>query len=198
MSEIVVGNLPANIYDEHRKIALLHDMFVRGIDPFFVEIDEIKIKSDEHKDFENETFEFRKDVPEPRISLNVEELFHLTQMIQEDIWNVTRFRLTGKIRVDRINEEVNERFMEYGIDNYANQLDVFIKSLIIDDGWNPESFRGYQHLLTMIRETTGRIKMNHLQALMNKARKMIPPNIAIKHIEIIEPALTKSANPKDA
>ena len=186
MSEYVVDNLPAPIFEKCRKIDLLHDMFVKGIDPFFVETDKIKMSVDEHKDFENSTFENRKDIPEPRISINVEELYNLTKMIQDDIWNVIRYKPTGKIRIDRVKKEINETFMEYGIDNYANQLEVFIKSLIIDDGWNPESFRGYQHLLAMIRDTKGLTKMNYLQALMNKARKMIPPNLRTENSFVID------------
>ncbi len=186
MVEYTVSTLPAPIFDECRKIDLLHDMFVKGIDPFFVETDKIKMSVDEHKDFENSTFEFRKDIPEPKISINVEEIYNLTKMIQDDIWRVTKYHPTGKIRIDRINEQINERFMECGIDNYANQLDVFIKSLIIDDGWNPESFRGYQHLLIMINETKGLAKMNHLQALMNKIRKMIPPNLHTENSFVID------------
>jgi len=186
MVEYTVSTLPAPIFDECRKIDLLHNMFVKGIDPFFVETDKIKMSVDEHKDFENSTFEFRKDIPEPKISINVEEIYNLTKMIQDDIWRVTKYHPTGKIRIDRINEQINERFMGYGIDNYANQLDVFIKSLIIDDGWNPESFRGYQHLLIMINETKGLAKMNHLQALMNKIRKMIPPNLHTENSFVID------------
>lgn len=186
MSELVITTLPSNIYAECRKIDLLHDLFVKGIDPFFVETDEIKIMVNDHKDDEKRIFDERKESPMPRSSVNVEELYNLAKIIQDDIWNVTKFRPTGRIRVDRINEQTIERFMEYGIDNYAIQLEVFIKSLIIDDGWSPESFRGYQHLLVMIRETNGRTKMNHLQALLNKARKMIPPDLHIQNSFVVD------------
>ncbi len=198
MTMYLIENLPSPIFPECRKIDLLHDMFVRGIDPFWNETNELKLMIDENKDDEGKIFEERKEQPMPSNSINLEELYHLTQMIQNDIWNVTRHRPTGKIRVDRVNEAINTIFLERGIDNYANQLEVFIKSLIIDDGWSPDRFRGYPHLLTMIKETVGLTKMNYLQALTNKARIMIPPNISIKHIEIIEPALSKTANPSDA
>ena len=198
MSEYIVDNLPAPIFPECRKIALLHDMFVRGIDPFWHEQNELKVMIDENLNDENKAFAERQNEPVQSNSVNLQELYHLTQMIQDDIWRVTKYRPTGKIRVDRVNQQINDVFLERGIDNYANQLEVFIKSLIIDDGWSPERFRGYSHLLTMIKETVGLTKMNHLQALMNKARIMIPPDISIRHIEIIEPALTKTANPSDA
>ena len=198
MSEYVVDNLPAPIFEKCRKIDLLHDMFVKGIDPFFVETDKIKMSIGEHDEFENNRFEERKNAPAPSISINVEELWNLTKIVQNDIWRVTKYHPTGKVRVDIINEQINKKFMEFGIDNYASQLEVFIKSLIVDDGWNPESFRGYQHLLAMIRDTKGLTKMNYLQALMNKARKMMPPNISTTPVYVIEPSISKSANPKDA
>ena len=173
-------------------------MFVRGIDPFWHETNELKVMIDENLNDENKAFAERQNEPVQSNSVNLQELYYLTKMIQDDIWRVTKYRPTGKIRVDRVSQQINDVFLERGIDNYANQLEVFIKSLIIDDGWSPERFRGYSHLLTMIKETVGLTKMNHLQALMNKARIMIPPDISIRHIEIIEPALTKTANPSDA
>jgi hypothetical protein len=198
LSELIVDNLPMPIYEECRKIELLHELFEKGIDPFWYETNEDKILINDNDEFEKEALTDRGNQQEGNKSVNLEELYHLTQIIQDEIWNVTRNRPTGKIRIDRINQQIVDQFLESGIDNYAMQLEIFIKSLIIDDGWSPERFRGYPYLLQMIRDTKGRTKMNHLQALMNKARVMIPPDVAVKHIEIIEPALTKSANPSDA
>ena len=198
MSELIVDNLPIPIYEECRKIELLHELFEKGIDPFWHETNEVKILINENKDFEKEVLADRENQSEPNNSVNLEELYHLTQIIQDEIWNVTRSRPTGKIRIDRVNQQIVNQFLEYGIDNYAMQLEVFIKSLIIDDGWSPERFRGYPYLLQMIRDSNGRTKMNHLQALMNKARVMIPPNISTTPIHVIEPSISKSSNPSDA
>ena len=193
-----VHNLPAKIYEKCRVIDMLHDLFVKGIDPFFVETDEVKrMISDNIIDEEN-VFAERENQPVPNISVNLQELYNLTQMIQDEIWNVTRYRPTGKIKLDRINQQLIDNFLESGIDNYTIQLEIFIKSLIIDDGWSPERFRGYPLLLKLISETTGRTKMNHLQALLNKTRIMIPPNISTTPIHVIEPSISKSSNPSDA
>jgi len=196
--DIIVSTLPFPVFTECRKNDELRDKFARGIDPFWIETNEIKKMIDQHRDEENERFEQREQEPTPSNSVNLQELYNLTQMIQDDIWRVVRYRPTGKIRVDRITQEINSNFLEYGIDNHASRLEVFIKSLILDDGWSPERFRGYSHLLTMIKETTGHTKLNHLQALLNKARIMIPPDISTTPIHVIEPSISKSSNPSDA
>ena len=153
----------------------------------------------EHQEnIDNEIAERQETPPEPRFSKNVEELSHLTEMIQADIFNVIRPNLKGNIRHDRFIEESNQRFLDSGIPLYTNQLVVFIESLIIEDGFSPESFLGYRHLATLIRESNGLTKMNHLQALMNKARKIIPPDIVTTPVRVIEPSISKSTNPKDA
>ncbi len=195
---LIVDNLPSLIYPECAKVDDLHYSLVRGIDPFWSETDEVKIMIDENKKVEDGIFDEREEQPAPNNSVNLQELYVLTRMIQDDIWGVTKFRPTGKIRTDTINRQINQTFLDYGIDNYASQLEVFIKSLIIDDGWNPQRFRGYQYLLTMIRETKGLAKMNHLQALTNKARIMIPPDISTTPVHVIEPSISKSSNPSDA
>ena len=197
--DYVVDNYPIIDSEECRKIAELHNTFLKGEDPFFVETNKVKKIIIEHQEnIDNEIAEIEANPPEPRFSKNIEELYHLTEMIQADISNVVRPKFTGKIKHDRFIEETNKKFIDNGIDLYTSQLVVFIESLIIEDGFSPESFRGYGHLAILMRESDGLAKMNHLLALMNKARKIIPPNISVRQIEIVEPALSKSANPRDA
>jgi len=199
IEEFVVSNLPVPIFKECRKIEKIHDAILKGNDPFPVEPDKVKKTMKEHQEnIDNEIADREANPPEPRFSKNVEELFYLTEMIQADISNVVRPKFTGKIKHDRFIEDSNQRFLESGIPLYTSQLVVFIESLIIEDGFSPESFRGYRHLAILIDESHGLLRMNHLLELMNKVRKIIPPNISTKQIEVVEPAISKSANPRDA
>jgi len=182
-----VSNLPVPIFKECRKIEEIHYAFLKGDDPFFVETNEVKKTMIEHQEnIDNEIAERQETPPEPRFSKNVEELSHLTEMIQADIFNVIRPNLKGNIRHDRFIEESNQRFLDSGIPLYASQLVIFIESLIIEDGFSPESFRGYRHLATLIRESNGLTKMNHLLELMNKVRKIIPPNLHTENSFVVD------------
>lgn len=197
MTQYVVSNLPVNVYPECRKIILLHDLFSRGIDPFWTELNPINLALAENKRKQQSIMEERRKNPKPRVSANMQDLYILTRMIQEDIFRVTQYRPTGHVRRDTVSRSINDNFLNTGIDNYAVQLEIFINSLIIDDGWTPDSFQGFEHTLTMLRESTGLQKMNYLQILKNKISIIIPLDVSTTDVKVIEPSISKSSNTSD-
>ena len=200
MSEYVVENLPAPIFPECTKIAKIRDRIHKGEDMLMIEKDEKQDRRDEHQD-ENYTLinaSSKQQNNQPRYTKNIEALYFLTEQIQQKIDFVNEPPFNGKIRHDSNIRDNIQRFFNNGIDNYADDLVIYIESLIIDDGFNASLFHGYTRIVKMIKESHGMTKKKYLLALMNKTRQIIPPNIATKPVHVIEPSISKSSNPSDA
>ncbi len=200
MIEQIVDNLPAPIFTECTKIATIRDKIHKGEDMIMIEKDDKQERRDEYQDENNERINQSSEQQnnQPRYSKNTEALFYLTEQIQRKIDLVNDPPMTGKIRHDATVRAVVQRFFDNGIDNYADELVVYIESLIIDEGFDPSLFQGYTRIRKMIKEANGMMKKNYLVSLMNKVRQIIPPNISTTPVHVIEPSISKSSNPSDA
>ncbi|MBT4325609.1 MAG: hypothetical protein HOD60_01685 [Candidatus Nitrosopelagicus sp.] len=195
-----VDNLPAPIFEKCTILAKIRDRIHKGEDMLMVIKDESEERRNEHEvDNQNRINESSNNqYKQPRYTKNIESLYHLTMEIQEKINMVNDPPTPRRIRdIQMVNRNI-ERFFESGIDNYADDLVVYIESLVIDEGFDPSYFHGYTRLVKMIKDTQGMKKKSYLLSLMNKVRQVIPPDISTTPIHVIEPSISKSSNPSDA
>ena len=198
MMDNIVETLPTLDYKEHREIATIRDNIQKGIDPIISPTDKIEITRNEIQHEFDEQLTQQDDSIQPSFSKNIEELYHLTSLIQHEISFVLSPQFTGKMRYDnQIRDRIN-RFLNDNIPLYSSQLVVYIESLILVDHFQPSKFHGYKNLERMIETSNGFTKMNHLQSLVNMCRQLIPADVTMKTVQVIEPAISKSANPRDA
>ena len=197
---IIVDNLPAPIFETCTPIIKIRDSIRKGEDRIMVEIDERDQRRNEHEiDNQNRINELSNEQHrQPRYTKNIESLYRLTMEIQDKINMVNDPPTPRRIRDIQMVKTKIERFFESEIDNYADELVVYIESMVIDEGFDASIFHGYTRLVKMINDSQGMKKKHYLLSLMNKVRQFIPPDISTTPVHVIEPSISKSSNPSDA
>jgi len=197
---IIVDNLLAPIFESCTPIIEIRDSIRKGEDRIMVKIDERDQRRTEYEtENQNRIDESSQEqYRQPRYTKNIESLYYLTVEIQDKINMVNDPPTPRRIRDIQMVKTKIERFFESEIDNYADELVVYIESMVIDEGFDASIFHGYTRLVKMINDSQGMKKKHYLLSLMNKVRQVIPPDISTTPVHVIEPSISKSSNPSDA
>lgn len=186
MTSMLIETLPVIFNEDVYKIAKLRKALQDGV---FDQVDNpLQIMKETYEIENDETLEYLKHQEErtQKTSANIEGLYELVQIIQNEMKFVLQPNFTGKIRHDNVIRERIDKYYETGIKMFARQIRIYIDSLIQVDGFPTHMFGDYRRLENLILKTDGIQSEEFLLRLLNLARQIIPPNLFTSNSYVID------------
>ena len=181
-----VDTLPALMNDEIYKIGKLREALQNGE---FDKVDDplLVLQRDYDLDDDKTLQQYsQQEETDPRHSANLENLYALVQIIQDEMRFVLQPNFIGKMRHDNmINDRIN-KYYDTGIKKYARQIRIYCDALIQFDHLPAKMFGDYRRLESLIMKTDGVQSEEYLLKLLSIARQNIPPNLITENSYVID------------
>ena len=181
-----VDTLPALMNDEIYKIGKLREALQNGE---FDKVDDplLVLQRDYDLDDDKTLQQYsQQEETDPRHSANLENLYALVQIIQDEMRFVLQPNFIGKMRHDNmINDRIN-KYYDTGIKKYARQIRIYCDALIQFDHLPANAFGDYRRLESLIMKTDGVQSEEYLLKLLSIARQNIPPNLITENSYVID------------
>ena len=181
-----VDTLPAIFNDEIYKIGKIREALKNGV---FDKVDNPLLTLQREYDLEDDKklqYYAQQEETDPIHSANLENLYELCQIIQNEMKFVLQPNFNGKMRHDNmINDRIN-KYYDTGIKKFARQIRIYIDSLIQFDHLPANKFGDYRRLESLILKTDGVQSEEYLLKLLSIARQNIPPNLITENSYVID------------
>lgn len=184
--EQLVDNYPVLCYDEVYKVGKLRKDLQDGVlDRVETPVQNMRNNHETENDQYLEHMS-KQEESTPKQSANLEALYELVQMIDQEMKFAMHPPFTGKIRQDNMVRAKLVKYYTTSIKKYAKQIRIYIDALIKYDNYPAYMFDDYVRLEKLVQHTDSEIADEYLLKLLNISRQMIPPNLHTQNSFVID------------